>query len=209
MSAREEILGRLNAGQRAVSPPPAWRSRRSFGNLAHRFLNTLRANKGEAYHETDLPAAFERLDQLVKRLEAVRIVANDEPPLQGLAPASLWPEREWYVAGQTEGEWRQLCAEADLGVSGARAALAETGSVVLGSGPGQSRLATLLPPVHIALVAHSQLTTDIFTWLAARDGLLPANLVLVGGPSKTADIEQTLAVGVHGPKQFIVVLYDD
>jgi L-lactate dehydrogenase complex protein LldG len=70
-------------------------------------------------------------------------------------------------------------------------------------------MATLLPPVHIALVPESRLTADLFTWTAARQGPLPANVTLVSGPSKTADIEQTMAIGVHGPKRFIVVLYAD
>ncbi len=95
-----------------------------------------------------------------------------------------------------------------MGLSGAEGALAETGTVIVASGPGKSRLATLLPPVHLALVSASQLYADIFAWTAARRGELPANLTLISGPSKTADIEQTLAVGVHGPKQMIAVLYD-
>jgi L-lactate dehydrogenase complex protein LldG len=111
--------------------------------------------------------------------------------------------------GQTPGDLKAVCAAADVGISGADAALAETGSVVISSGPGRSRLATLLPPVHVALVSTTLLTSDLFTWTAARQGDLPANVVLVSGPSKTADIEQVLAIGVHGPKRFIVVLYDD
>jgi L-lactate utilization protein LutC len=77
------------------------------------------------------------------------------------------------------------------------------------SGPGRSRLATLLPPVHIALVPTSRMTTDIFTFTAARQGELPANMVFISGPSKTGDIEQTMSIGVHGPKRFIVILYED
>ena len=80
--------------------------------------------------------------------------------------------------------------------------------MVLDSGLGRSRLATLLPPVHVALVYHHQLQPDIFTWTAGRDEAWPANVVLVSGPSKTADIEQTLTVGVHGPKRFIVLLIE-
>jgi L-lactate dehydrogenase complex protein LldG len=58
----------------------------------------------------------------------------------------------------------------------------------------------------VAVVSAGCLTTDVFTWAAAR-GDLPASLNLIGGPSKTGDIAQTLAVGMHGPKRFIVVLY--
>jgi L-lactate dehydrogenase complex protein LldG len=50
---------------------------------------------------------------------------------------------------------------------------------------------------------------DIFSWASSRQVNFPSNLVLVSGPSKTADIEQTLVVGVHGPKRLIVILYQD
>ena len=87
------------------------------------------------------------------------------------------------------------------------AALAETGSLVVTSGAGKSRMATLLPPVHIAMLPESCLHMDLFTWTAAREGPLPANLTLISGPSKTADIEQTMAVGVHGPRRLIAIVY--
>ncbi len=77
------------------------------------------------------------------------------------------------------------------------------------SGRGKSRLVSLLPPVHIAVLTTDQITTDLFTWVETmRPAEMPANLVFISGPSKTADIEQTLAIGVHGPKRFVVVLVD-
>jgi len=70
-------------------------------------------------------------------------------------------------------------------------------------------MVSLLPPVHIALVAAGCLTSDILTWAAARPGDLPASVTAISGPSKTADIEQTLAIGMHGPKRVIVILYGE
>ena len=66
---------------------------------------------------------------------------------------------------------------------------------------------TLLPRVHVALVPENCLFQDIFAWTASRSGKMPANTTLVGGPSKTADIEFTMTVGVHGPEKLIVILY--
>ena len=67
---------------------------------------------------------------------------------------------------------------------------------------------TLLPPVHVALVPVSRLTSDIFTWMAVRTGDMPANVIIISGPSKSADIEFTLTLGVHGPKRLVAVLYE-
>jgi L-lactate dehydrogenase complex protein LldG len=113
------------------------------------------------------------------------------------------------TSAKRDTDWKTACETADVGLTSAEAAFAETGSIVVSSGANTSRMVSLLPPVHIAMVPESKLTADIFTWTAARKGSLPANTVFVSGPSKTADIEMTLVKGVHGPKRFIVILYGD
>lgn len=208
MTAREEILGRLKRTTRREAPPPAWQSRQRFDNLADVFTEALTAVKGEVIRAQNLDEALGQLGKLLDDLQVRRAVANAEPPVSGIDLPGRWPSLDWYIVGHSQGDLRAFCTSADVGVSGASAALAETGSVVIESGAGRSRLATLLPPVHITLVSASLLTPDIFTWVAARQGTaLPAGLTLVSGPSKTADIEQTLSIGVHGPKRFIVLLY--
>ena len=169
--------------------------------------------KGEVWRAASLEAALDHVDRVLHEIEAETAVANLGSPLDAIDLAGRWPEVKWRVAGQSEGELpgalRDFAVSADIGLSGVDAALAETGTVVVSSGPGRSRLTTLLPPVHLALAPTSSLTSDIFSWLAAREGEMPAATTLISGPSKTADIEQTMAIGVHGPKRFIVVLYDD
>lgn len=209
MNSRHKILNQLRTNGRAADLPGPWRSRRQFDDLAGRFDEALTAAKGECHHAASLDAAVEQLHQLLRELNAARIVVNAEPPLTELDLPARWPDFQWHAVGQSDGDLRAFCASADVGLSGADAALAETGSVIVSSGPGRSRLATLLPEVHLALVPVSCLTADIFTWTAGRQGELPANQVIVSGPSKTGDIEQTMAIGVHGPKRFIVILYQD
>ncbi len=208
-TAREDILGRLRAAGRDAAPPAPWQSRRRFDDLAVRFSEALIAVKGEVIRADGLDEAWEQLGDLLRDLGARRVVANTEPPLNTIDLAARWPTLQWHVVEQTPGDLRAFCATADVGLSGSVAALAETGSVVVASGSGQSRLATLLPPVHVALVPTSHLTADIFTWAAGRQGDMPAALTIISGPSKTADIEQTLAIGVHGPGRFVVILYAD
>ncbi len=90
--------------------------------------------------------------------------------------------------------------EAGCGVTGVRFAVAETGSLVVCSGPGRPRRLSLVPPVHVAVIDESQIVADFGDVLAEfRDGSLPSNLVVVTGPSRTADIAQRLVKGVHGP----------
>lgn len=102
---------------------------------------------------------------------------------------------------------RAELAAATVGITGAEAALAETGSVVLLSGPGRGRLASLLPPVHIAIVERERLVRSLPDLLVTRPELATAgsNLVCITGPSRTADIEHTLSRGVHGPREVHVI----
>jgi L-lactate dehydrogenase complex protein LldG len=103
-------------------------------------------------------------------------------------------------------DYRRLDA-AIVGITGAHAALADTGSVVLVHGSGRARLASLLPPVHIALVPVARLYATLGELFVAEPSILQqaANVVFVTGPSRTADIEMTLTRGVHGPRLVHVV----
>lgn len=95
-----------------------------------------------------------------------------------------------------------------VGLTGAHAALADTGSVVVVSGPGRGRIASLLPPTHIAVVRAEQMYPSLGPFLAANPDVVEigANTVVITGPSRTGDIEGTLVLGVHGPGDLHVVL---
>ena len=209
MPDRDQILTTLSQQARAVSHPPAWQSRRQFDDLAERFDASLTAAHGEVQRAGSLAEALDLLGRVLAGLGAERVAVNAEPPLDSVDLAGRWPQIEWRVAGQDDDDLRAFCAAADAGLTGVDALLAETGTIVVSSGPGRSRLVPLLPPVHIALAPTSRLTTDLFTWTAGRSGAMPSSLTLISGPSKTADIEQTMAIGVHGPKRLIVILYQD
>jgi L-lactate dehydrogenase complex protein LldG len=96
----------------------------------------------------------------------------------------------------------------DASVTGVSAAVAESGTIVCPSGPGCARGASLIPPIHVALVGRWQLLPDLCDYLASlsADGQLPANLCLISGPSKTADIEGVLVTGVHGPGKLHILV---
>ncbi len=96
---------------------------------------------------------------------------------------------------------------ADVGVTGVHAAIAETGSLVCRSGENLWRGLSLIPPAHIAIVKAAQIVPDLLDFFVGLPGAdLPANLTLISGPSKTADIEGILITGVHGPGQVHVVV---
>ena len=99
-------------------------------------------------------------------------------------------------------------SQVDMGITGASFGLAESGSVVLRHHSGRSRLLSVLPEIHVALLAVDAIYPTLAHWAHefpdAIDGT--ANLVIVSGPSRTGDIEQQLNLGVHGPRHVHVVL---
>ncbi|MGH8103798.1 MAG: LutC/YkgG family protein [bacterium] len=100
-------------------------------------------------------------------------------------------------------------ADIEVGITEADYGIAETGSLVLFTGNGRPRLASLLPPVHIALLPISRLLPSLeafFTNPAITRDL--QSFFFVTGPSRTADIEQTLTLGVHGPKSLHIFLIE-
>jgi L-lactate dehydrogenase complex protein LldF len=101
--------------------------------------------------------------------------------------------------------------EFPVGLTGAVAAIADTGTLVLSGGSRRSLLPSLLPETHLAVVRSKDIYDDLAGWLRAVGSPYVAgssNLVLISGPSRTADIEMTLTVGVHGPRQLIVFLIE-
>jgi L-lactate dehydrogenase complex protein LldG len=105
--------------------------------------------------------------------------------------------------------WKQeLFTDIEVGVTGTRGAIAATGSLILWPDASEPRLMSLVPPVHIALVEADSIYPDLSTAMAKQEWSsgMPTNALLISGPSKTADIEQTLAYGIHGPQQLIVLI---
>jgi L-lactate dehydrogenase complex protein LldG len=117
--------------------------------------------------------------------------------------------------GRTRESLRQEIIGADLGITGADYAVAETGSVIVLPRQGLSRLVSVVPPVHLALVRPVDIVetlTDLFLLRRLEyhrnGGDMGSYLNFITGPSRTADIEMTIVVGVHGPKQVHLVLLE-
>lgn len=112
---------------------------------------------------------------------------------------------------------RRAAAQANVGITGVEAAFAGTASMAFVPAPGRSRAAALLPVYHIALVPMSRIHPTIEAWMEGlrANGRLEdlirdeAQLAFVTGPSKSADIELNLTLGVHGPKVVHAVIFDD
>lgn len=133
--------------------------------------------------------------------------------LDGLAELEAGAgDLHWRRFDQPIEAWKaELFDDIDAAVTGAEAGIADTGTLVLRPGPNEPRTLSLVPPLHVALLRTRQLVASLpAAWRDLDTGAgMPTNLLLVSGPSKTADIQQVLAYGAHGPKELVIVLIDD
>lgn len=101
---------------------------------------------------------------------------------------------------------------AQAGLTGADAALAATGTLVVSTGPGRGRIPTVLPPLHVAVIEARQIVARLEDWVAGQRAAdlagirASANLCFISGPSRTADIEKNLVLGMHGPGALHIVV---
>ncbi|MGE5570896.1 MAG: LutC/YkgG family protein [Rhodospirillales bacterium] len=170
------------------------RIERLFKNLENLAGKTLRASSPEE--------ARCYVAQLIGEQPAV---ASNAPLLRQCGITDLPTVRSGFAC---ESDLRAACASAAFGITSADYALADTGSLVLFSSPEEARMVSLLPPVHVAVVPRERILTGLDELLTEIP--LPADrsssMLLITGPSRTADIEQILVRGVHGPGEIHVIV---
>ncbi len=184
-------------------------------SLVARWREELEALTGQVYGPMPPSAAMEQVIEIAGGYDPKEVLAwaDEELPLpdaaQQLQAAGISVK---YSDGEIDDlTKRQALGQIPVGLTGSIGGLADTGSIIVDSGQGRSRSASLLPPVHIALLSPAEIYPDLPTWMAHHgDALLPsmANLTIISGPSKTADIELNLVLGVHGPGEIHVILVE-
>jgi len=214
MGSREEILAAIRRRQARGGAAPSrgeLEEQRTYlrahprgplpevgGDLGARLL----ARAGAASSTSERIASLAEAPAAVARyLDAHRL------PRTGV----VWPrlaQLDWRGAG-LELEARAARGEDLVGVTGVYCALAETGTLMMVSGPDTPAATSLLPETHVAVVPLERVVPcmeDGWDLLRAEHGQLPRAVNFISGPSRTADIEQTLVLGAHGPYRVHIVL---
>ena len=211
--AREAILSRIRAAQgRSGAPDDAEREAVRTHMRAHpqgprpqsdsepvkrfreRALN-LASTCDEAGSITGVPAAV------------AKYLRENNLPLR----AVCWPEfagLDWTGNGISV-EARNARGDDLVGITGAFCAIAETGTLMTTSGPRTPAAVSLLPETHIAVVSRTRIVhgmEDAWQLLRAEMGTMPRAVTFISGPSRTADIEQTVTLGAHGPYRVHIIL---
>lgn len=219
MNARDRILGKLR--QNAPSTVPAlpdvatWfaghRPVESAADKTKRFRHFIELAHAEV-HAVTAANWTETLHAVLKARAIDKLLVAEGTP-HGDAALDALPPRgiECSVYDMAIEAWKsEMFNDTPAGLTAARAAIAETGTLILWPNALEPRLMSLVPPVHIVLLDASKIYNTFFEAMSVegwKNGL-PTNSLLISGPSKTADIQQTLAYGAHGPKELIVLLLE-
>jgi L-lactate dehydrogenase complex protein LldG len=232
MAARDDLLRRIRSalgdarGGEHIEEPYDWgrarsRPRRSPADLIEAFEKACSSLHAEVYKADTDEAVREQLLDLLKKERIRTYVSWRCPSLERFGIPECLPSRGFHEAeagadalGREDGSagFKSAAAVADAGITGADFGLADTGTLVLESGPGRERSVSLLPPIHVAVLCAENLlprTADLlagplFSWNAPDRNA--ACVTLITGSSKTGDIEMELVHGVHGPGRLHVIL---
>lgn len=233
--SRDDMLARIRRalGKQApagIAPPPladfdAGQTMQPIGSeeILPRFEAELQALAGTAHRAAGPESLDQALRSILGGIRKARVVLSKNPILETLrlrerlsalaASVAVWPRDSGKAA---EDSFREACFNADIGITGVEYALAETGSLVLASLTEGSQLSSLAPPVHVALYRRNQLRAsldEVLDKLPVSPGSAEPSpgrsVVFVTGPSRTADIEQILIRGVHGPREVHAILVED
>ncbi|MDX2154554.1 MAG: lactate utilization protein [Bryobacteraceae bacterium] len=208
--ARDKILHKVRTalgrspGQPTPPPPPA-RLRLPEVTLDQRIDAFVRALETLAGKVFVAASPEEALAYTANLCEGRTAVASNAPLLAECGITRLAAVQSGF---HERAPLRAACAQAGIGITSADYALADTGSLVMFSCPAEARLISLLPPVHLAVVDRRRLLTgldELYSLHPLPSGETSA-MVFITGPSRTADIEQILIRGVHGPREIHVVL---
>jgi len=166
------------------------------------FCAQFEALNGKVHRATSPADAADYVSRVVNGRQAV---ASNAPLLRECGVTALPSVRSGLTNRE---ELRALCSTAAVGITSADYCLADTGTFVMLASPANARLISLLPPAHIAVVSRESMLSGLDELLFTIP--LPAeqtsSMVLITGPSRTADIEQILVRGVHGPGEIHVVI---
>lgn len=216
MSARENILRRIRAANGRSGAATDAEREQALAGVRRPLRGPLPAMDWEL-----LPRFKERCIVMMSTVDEVaaraavpaavaRYLGDNKLPLAGVC----WPEfadLDWAGAGLRI-EPRPANGDDKVGVTGTFCAIAENGTLMLLSGEGTHATTSLLPETHIAVVPASRVVRameDGWDRLRREHGRLPRQVNFVSGPSRTADIEMTLVMGVHGPFRVHVIIIND
>jgi L-lactate dehydrogenase complex protein LldG len=214
--AREEIFASIRKNLAASAPFDAVRkehhhdlitqsasvSVESSQTATERFRENLEAVGGKCTIVNNKDEAVAAIQTIIESANPTRIAVSDSPIASALRD-SIRSDAQMFANASA-----QELFDCELGITSAQYAIAETGTLVLESEKEFSRLTSLVPPVHVCVLEAGNIRATMAEILQTVKNELSPTVTFITGPSRTSDIELTLAIGVHGPRELYVIVVD-
>ena len=217
--ARDRIFSRLNAANRqpltkgpqsAAMPVKNFSRREKIDNLK-KLMEAMRTE----VHVADAANWLDKLAAVLKVHNIKTLLFGPQTEI-GKSLQTHFQETggdlpELIPYDQEIEQLKKTVFKVDAGITSTYGAIADTGALILWSSAEEPRQMSLVPPIHIAVLKADKIYNTLLEVMQHENwaGGMPTNAFLISGPSKTADIELTLAFGVHGPKELIVLVIDN
>jgi len=201
--------------RKGLGPPAFWLEQKNFQDRTFElFKSNLEALTGRVALLKTNQEIQEQLKNWLNELNADEIICWDHPELKKvIQPKNLSVKVHYWHKDTGREELVKIANKVRVGLTWAEYGVAYTGTLALYSKPNQGRTVSLLPENHIAVLNHSQIVPTMSTVvqdIAKRKGpeAMPSCINFISGPSRSADIEMDLSIGVHGPYKVWVIVVD-
>ncbi len=214
---KDNILGRLKQAKRTPKTPEEiafspWGSHPDItqDDKAQRFIEMMSANHADV-RVTTRDELVHALHKVIEQYQFQRVALGTEGEYIDVFEQATSKQKVTAFNEEIEHWKAELFNDIDVGITHTLGGIADTGALVLWPTEHEPRSLSLVPPSHIAVVKKSSLYGHFLQVMQDNNWshYMPTNVLLISGPSKTADIQQTLAYGAHGPSQLIVILLED
>ena len=215
--AKQNILSRLKASKEAQhrntsDASYAPRKTYTYDQMIQFFTRKLEENHVDVYH-VDSNNWLDTFRQILKQTQSSHCLVGQGLEHQALLIEAMSNNKSVQITrynAQYEILKNRLFHDIDISLTLAQAAIADTGTLVILPNEHEPRMMSLIPAIHVVLLREEQIVGS-FSELISRPPWqenedIPSNILFISSPSKTADIQQTLAYGAHGPKQLIVLI---
>lgn len=223
MSARDNILKKLRSSLEGATARPddfnielvtkPWNYGDTKGQVTQ--LKNMMESVRTEVHQTNQANWLDLFVELLKQKKINNLLYSPNIEI-GKKITNYWPKNnelpKLKVYDRPVEEWKhELFFEIDASITSTLGAIAATGSLIVWPTPEEPRLMSLVPPIHFAILEASKIFNNFYEAQQTLNWAenTPTNALLISGPSKTADIEQILAYGAHGPKELIVIILED
>lgn len=185
---------------------PDYLIKQSLDNLYQRFKQELEAVSGECYRVSSRQEANRTILKILWDIKSPIVLSSSALTICGDLAEYL---SQAGLSIITDDYWHKA-PEADVGITGAYLAIAETGTLVQAAVDVDERLCSSLPPLHLVVIPTQALVGTMAETLERMRDLpeIPGFVGFITGPSRTSDIERVLTIGVHGPSKLVVVFVD-